>query len=352
MKSRSRTATGLAALLAAAVVLAGCSSSGKATTNAAENGATSSGTSSGTSSEPYVAIVQTNYTDPYAITLVCGAQTEAQKLGVRYRLFTAPLADAASAAAAVSAALLSHPKGLLLNNGIPTQFASQVKTLMQQGVPVVTWGPLEPSTQYMDELPDTTGTALGALLAKQFVASLGSTSGTVAVLGGQAGDAVENERWQPMVAALKAADPNIKVLPEQFDSYDISKGTSIVSSLLLGNPNLKAIIAVAGPETTAAAAAIQEAGKVGKVKVWGFDAPPAAIAALKRGIVAALATPPPFTRGVLQMQALAAYVKSHPNGGPVQPSSNGPHSHVAVLTQANVNSPAMQAYISKSTCSV
>lgn len=324
---------------AASMLLVACGTS--------QPGGTTSSAGASSSGKPLIAQVQGNTSDPFQVTLVCGATQKAKEMGVDLKVFSSPTMDASGAAANMSAALLSKPKGVIINEGQPAQFASQVRTLMNQGVPVVTWGALQPPTQYGIVTSNTNG----SLVADQFVQTVGTGGGTVAVLGGVSGQAVEDARWKPMVAAIQKADPSVKVLPEQFDNYTVSKGTSIVSGLMLAHPDLKMVIAIAGPEATAAGAAVAQATKAGKVKVWGYDAPPAAVDYLRKGIITALAAQPAYLWGQTEVEVMANYFKQNPSAsGPVKPNPTPTIVPLKVITKANVDDPASQPYLTKATC--
>lgn len=332
-----RNRLALAAAVGLTAVLAACGSSGSP--------ATSSGSASGSIK---LAGVISDATDPYWITVMCGGTAEAKKLGVSLKWFPATTSSAQAMSQNFSAALLTKPQGLYINPFSATQFSTQVTSLMGKGAPVIASAALSPSSEYTDTFINTAG----GPFVHQFLQELPSGSGSMVVLGGIAGIPVVEEEYAPLVAAVKASRPDIQVLPVQYDNFDVTTATQIISSLLLSHPNLKMIIAPAGPEGQGAAAAIEQAHKVGKVKIWAYDATPAEVQALKAGVISVLLAKPAAAIGAEAVQWLVAAIKADPKHAVIAPGS-GPKTALPVkeITAANVNDPSVQGYLYKGTCS-
>lgn len=146
--------------------------------------------------------------------------------------------------------------------------------------------------------------------------------------------------------------PGIKLLPPQYADFDRNKAASATSALMLAHPDLRAIYAVSGPEGEGAAAAVKQAGKQGKVKVFAYDATPGEVAALKAGTIDALLAQAAGTIGSEAVKTLVATIKDNPTGKAVQPMD--PHDKylpLKVLTKDNVDSSESAPYLYKSTCS-
>jgi ribose transport system substrate-binding protein len=88
---------------------------------------------------------------------------------------------------------------------------------------------------------------------------------------------------------------------------------------------------------------VREAGKSGKVKIVGFDAEPDEITALQQGTVQALIAQSPYTIGTDAVdQAVAALT-----GKATTPKIG---TKFTIITAANLNTPASQAAIYKTSC--
>jgi ribose transport system substrate-binding protein len=331
------TAAGLTAVLAA------CSSSGSPSA-----GGSSSSSGTGTTGTIKLAGVIANATDPYWVTVMCGGTAEAKKMGISLKWFPTTTSSTQAMSQSFNAALLTKPQGLYINPFSATQFSTQVKSLMSKGAPVIASAALSPAAEYTDTFIDTAG----GPFVHQFLKELPAGAGSVLVLGGIAGIGVIEDEYKPLLAAVKSSRPGIQVLPVQYDNFDVTKATQIVSSTLLAHPNLKMIIAPAGPEGEGAAAAIRQASKVGKVKIWAYDATPAEVQALREGVITALLAKPATAIGAEAVDWLAAAIKKDPSHGTIVAGA-GPKTALPVkeITKANVNDPATQGYLYKGTCS-
>jgi ABC-type sugar transport system substrate-binding protein len=333
----------LAAAVSLTAVLAACSSSGSSSTSAG-----GSGSSAGAASATRLAGVIANATDPYWITVMCGGTAEAKKLGISLKWFPSTTPSAQAMSQNFNAALLTKPQGVYINPFSASQFSTQVKSLMAKGAPVIASAALSPASEYTDTFIDTAG----GPFVHQFLQQLTPGAGSMVVLGGIAGIGVIEDEYKPLVAAVKASRPDIQVLPTQYDQFDVTKATQMVSSVLLAHPNLKMIIAPAGPEGEGAAAAIQQAHKVGKVKIWAYDATPAEVQALRAGVISVLLAKPAAGIGAEAVDWLASAIKANSSHAAIVAGS-GPKAAlpVKVITKANVDDPSTQGYLYKGTCS-
>ena len=83
----------------------------------------------------------------------------------------------------------------------------------------------------------------------------------------------------------------------QYDDDDPSKAAAVTKAALAKNPDLKGIFATNLFSAEGAATGIREAGKLGQVKIVGFDAGPKQVEDLKKGTVQALIAQKPAEIG-------------------------------------------------------
>jgi ribose transport system substrate-binding protein len=287
--------------------------------------------------------------DPFWVTLGCGARQEAAQLGVQYKDFSSTAGDTQTYSQLFSSAQLVKPNGIFVNPANPNQFVTQYKTLMSSGVPVVTVNSSDPPSQYKVVGTDTKNLPFLEQVAGLVPASGGS--GSMVVVNGIPGLVPVQVRLDPVVNAITSAHPGLKMLPTIYSGFDINKATSAVATDLIAHPDLKVIVAADGPDGQAAAAAVKQAGKSGKVTVIALDATPAEVAALKAGTITGLVAQSPLQIGEQQVKTLVDYIQAHPKGGavPVSPTAVGVPQHL--LTQSNINDPASTSWIYKSSCS-
>ncbi|RZT66464.1 monosaccharide ABC transporter substrate-binding protein (CUT2 family) [Microcella alkaliphila] len=288
-----------------------------------------------------------NATDPYWISVMCGADAAAKEAGVELKWYTTPTTSTDTMSQAFNAATLTEPDGLILNPFQATQFSTQVGELMQDGIPVVTSTPLDPATQYTD-VPLATD---GSNFVDEFMKILPEGPGSIVALGGITGIPVLDATWKPLEEAAAEQRPDITVLPTEYTDFDVTKTTQIVNGLLLAHPDLSVIIASTGPEGQGAAAAVQQAGKAGDVKIWAYDAVPAEVEALKDGVITVLAAKPAQAAGEKYVAVLLEAINDNPDKEAVSPLSPALDPlPLTIITQDNVDSPEAQAAMYKETC--
>lgn len=292
-----------------------------------------------------IAGVIPNTQDPFWVSIGCGAQAEANEIGVELKLFSTTTMDAAPLTAAFNAALLTNPQGIFANPANANQFVTQYQDLMARGIPVVTANATEPPAQY--KVLWATGDTAPYLA--DTLKLITADSGKMVVLGGIAGLVPLEVRYVPFVKALKEAKPGLTELEPIYSFFDVNKAQSALSAVLVANPDLKIIVASNGPDGIAAAAAVKAAGLAGQVTVIIFDAIPPGVGALKEGVVTALIAQAPFAMGAAQVDALVDYIKGgHTGAVPVSTELEG--IPLRLLTKDNVDDPANADYVYKASC--
>ena len=288
--------------------------------------------------------------DPFWISIQCGAAAEAKRLGAEFTWTAGATADAQQQAQNLQTVMLKRPDGVLLAPFSTSTFVSPVQSLMRKGVPVVLVAgtTLDKPVHYQSF---QTSASAGFAPMADLIAKQNSQGGSIGILGGTAGTNLKSARVDPMVRELAKSAPNIKPLKVEYDGIDSTKAATIVSSWILAHPDLKAVWAVTGPSAQGAAAAVEQHDKTGKVRVYAYDATPDEVAALKRGVISGLIAQSPIKQGQQAVAALVRYIKDHPDGGAVSPAK--PQTvdvDSKVLTPSNVDTPEGQKYVYRTKC--
>jgi len=287
--------------------------------------------------------------DPAWATMQCGATKQAKLMGAKLTWYsTATDTSSATQQANFNAAMLTKPDALLLVSWQPGTFSTQVRTLMQQGIPVIGINSImTPATERVLFVNSVDNSEFVKFIANQ----LKGETGSIGVLGGVAGVADAVLRWKPVIDQLRVVAPNLKALPTQFDDFNRTKASLAASAMIVANPDLKVIYSITGPEGEGAAAAVQQAGKAGQIKIYSYGANEAEVAALKRGVIAALNGQPLYGLGQDAVKAAISYLETAKKGAPVPQLDpvvvNVP---LKVLTKDNVDDPSSAPYLQKSTC--
>ncbi|GHF27447.1 sugar ABC transporter substrate-binding protein [Pseudolysinimonas yzui] len=323
-----RLTAGLATAATAVVLVAGCSSPSPADP-----------------ADITIAAVYQNLSDPFWQTIACGAQARADELGVDLQLFTSTDTDANAIAGNFETALLGEPDGVIATPFNNNQFVAQYTQLMADGVPVVSGNGTDPQVEYKNVYSDTdTGG-----LAEDVAGLIPEGAGTMVVLGGAPGIPPLEGRTVPFIEAVQEMRSDLTPLPIVYSGFDVNKATSDVAALIIANPDLKLVIAATGPDGVGAAAAIEQAGKVGEITLIAFDAVPPEVDALRSGTITALIAQDPFNIGASSVDAIVEYLEANPDGGAVEPDGSQPIKNV-LLTADNVDDPDNANYLYKTSC--
>jgi ABC-type sugar transport system substrate-binding protein len=282
--------------------------------------------------------------DPFFITLMCGATKEAKALGAVMEWRPIQGVGAQDLAANLDAVALTKPDAILISAN--PALSPRMGQLMAEGTPVVAVNvKIRPATAYADVVSEP-----GSKEFTTGVAGQVGTSGTVAILGGIAGSETLAARYQPFIDAMKEMAPNVKVLDPQFEKLNRTNAAAITSALLLANPDLKAVFAVAGPPGAGAASAIAQMGKTDQVKVFTYDATPEVVQGLKTGTITAALAQAPAKMGAIAVRTAIERAKRRTGGAVVRDESKNVNIPLKILTKENVSTPEAADYLYFSEC--
>jgi ribose transport system substrate-binding protein len=350
-RSLSVPAAGAAAALLLGVTAA-CSSSSSSTSSAsastgASTGASASGaaTTSGSSTggKNYnMTFIQGVAGDGFYVTMGCGIQAEAKKLGnVTVNIQGPSQFDATLQNPIIESVTASHPDAILIAPDDVSASRPPIAQAMAAGIKVVLVDTTltDPSGAVSQISSDNTAGGADAFAAvKQLVPG----GGQVFVVNTKPGISTTDERTAGFAAAAKA-DPKFSYVGVQYDNDTAALAAQVTLAELQKNPGITAIFATNLFSAEGAATGIRQAGKSGKVKVVGFDAEPDEITALQQGTVQALIAQSPYVIGTDAVdQAVAAL-----SGKTTTPKIG---TKFTIITNANLSSAASQSAIYKTSC--
>ncbi len=327
----------------AAVVLlaltAACSSSGS--TSSPTGGATTGGaTAAGKNYK--MTFIQGVAGDGFYVTMRCGIQAEAKKLGnITVNTQGPSKFDPTLQNPIIQSVTAAHPDAILIAPNDVSASRPPIAQAMAAGIKVVLVDTTltDPSGAVSQISSDNLAGGADAFAAiKQLVPG----GGEVLVVNVNPGISTTDQRASGFAAAAKA-DSKFKYVGMQFDQDSASVAAQVTLAALQKNPGIVGIFATNLFSAEGAATGIRQAGKSGKVKVVGFDADPAQVTALKQGTVQALIAQHPYDIGTNAVdQAVAAL-----SGKTTTPKIG---TKFTIITNANLNSADSQAAIYKSSC--
>jgi ribose transport system substrate-binding protein len=350
MKRSLSVPTAGAAAVALLALTAACSSSSSSSSSSAPSTSGASTSASGTapSSAPAtsgkaykLSFIQGVAGDGFYVTMGCGMQAEAKKLGDTVNIQGPSQFDATLQNPIIESVTASHPDAIMIAPDDVTASRPPISQAMSAGIKVVLVDTTltDPSGAVSQISSDNTAGGADAFAAvKQLVPG----GGQVFVVNTKPGISTTDQRTAGFAAAAKA-DSKFSYVGVQYDNDTAALAAQVTLAELQKDPGITAIFATNLFSAEGAATGIRQAGKAGKVKVIGFDADPDQITALKQGTVQALIAQAPYTIGTDAVdQAVAAL-----SGKTTTPKIG---TKFTIITNANINSAASQAAIYKTSC--
>jgi ribose transport system substrate-binding protein len=232
--------------------------------------------------------------DEFYITMNCGAQEKAKELGVSLEFQGPDEFDASQQIPVLDAVTAKSPDAILI---APTDtkalFAPITQAAANSKIVLVDTTLDDPSMAVSQIASDN---LKGGQTAGEELLKLIGGKGKVMVVNVKPGISTTDQRGQGFEQAVKGK-PGVTYLGQEYDDDDPAKAASIVSATLSKHPDLKGIFAANLFSAEGAATALRQAGKLGDVKIIGFDAGPKQVQDLKDGLVQALIAQKPADIG-------------------------------------------------------
>jgi ribose transport system substrate-binding protein len=299
-----------------AVVAAGCSST-KPTTSDTGGGSVVVSAQPSTSATPQVPLpdkAKKNYKvtfiqgvegDPFYITMQCGIQAEAQKLGVTVNTQGPQKFDPTLQKPIFDSAVNAKPDAILI---APTDVKAMQAPLAAAAaagtkIVLVDTTTQDPSYAVSAIASDNLG---GGKAAFDAIKQLAPQGGKVLAISVDPGVSTTDARVKGFADAA-GADSKYKYVGVQYSHNDPATAAQLVTAALQKDPDIVGVFAANIFSAQGSATGIQQAGKKGKVNVVGFDAGPDQVKALQTGTVQALIAQQPGYIGTVGLgEAVAA----------------------------------------------
>jgi ribose transport system substrate-binding protein len=330
MQVRKWAAT--ASVVGLAALVAACGSD--------NNSSSGSSGSSGSSKKNYkLTLIAGVKGDEFYITMNCGAKAEAQAKGATLDFQGPDQFDASQQTPIVNAVQAKKPDGVLIAPTDTKALYAPIKALADNGSKVVLVDTTLDQPDIAVSQIASDNTAGGEQAAKTLLQLTGG-KGKYLVINVKPGISTTDQRGAGFEKVIKST-PDATYLGQQYNNDDPAKAASIVTSTLAKNPDLTGIFATNLFGAEGAATGLRQAGKLGKVKIVGFDAGPKQVQDLKDGVVQALIAQQPANIG---KQGVDQVINAL-NGQPVQKKiATG----FSVITQKNLSSSQDKLY--KASC--
>lgn len=323
------------ALLAAAATfaVAGCGSSD-------DEGSAGTGTSAAGGDARKVTLVTGVKGDEFYITMACGAQSEADKLGVTLDVQSPDEFDPSKQTPIVNAVAASKPDALLIAPTDSAALYAPIKQVADGGAKIV----LVDTTLENDDVAVSqvaTDNYEGGKQAAKALADLIGGSGKVLLLGFRAGVSTDDLRGRGFRDG--AEELGLELVGTEYSDNKPEKAASIIKAALARDPDLKGVFATNSFASEGASTGLREGDAADDVKIVGFDAGPVQVDQLRQGLVQALIAQQSAEIGRLGVQQAVAALDGREVEARIGTGST-------TITEENIDSPESRAAMDKRTC--
>jgi ribose transport system substrate-binding protein len=333
---------GIATMLVAVAGTFGLAACGSDDDSSSSSGgsATAASSGSGGGKKYDVTLITGVKGDEFYITMGCGAQAEADKMGVNLNIQGPDKFDASLQTPIVNAVAAKKPDAVLIAPTDSKAMFAPIQQLSSGGAKIVLVDTtLDQADMAVSQIASD-NVAGGTQAAKALQQLIGSGGGKVAVVNVKPGISTTDQRAQGFEAGVKGSA--LKYVGQQFDDDDPAKAASITKSLLAKNPDLKGIFATNVLTAEGVASGLREAGKKG-VKVVTFDAGPKNVDDLKQGLIQGLIAQQPADIGKQGIDQAVAALKG-------QSTTKKITTGFVTVTKDNLDSPEAQGALYKASC--
>lgn len=248
---------------------------------------------------------------PFYETMACGAKAAAKRAGARITVSAPDSFDPSLQTPVVNAVTAQHPDAALV---VPVDQRAMIPPLRQMknaGITIV-----ELDQRVADDRLAVSriasDDAAGGMLAAQTLAKLVGRKGAVLVITAPPGSTAQDARTKAFAQQIRRY-PHMTYLGAQYQSNDVAKASSIITSSVTAHTDLVGVFSTNDVGTIGAVTGLKQAGKVGKIKLVGYDAAAAEVGAVRSGAAQALIAQDPYLEGQQGVsQALTSLRGSQP----------------------------------------
>lgn len=343
----NRRSAVLAAAVALALPVTACSSSkptgtGGASGTASNAPAATSITAPGKAKKNYnIQFIQGVAGDEFYISMQCGIQAEASKLGVTVNTQGPQKFDPTLQKPILDSVTANKPDAIVIAPTDITAMQTPLEVAAHNGskVVLVDTTTKDPSYAASAIASDNLGGGKAAFAA---IKQLSPQGGKVMVMSTDPGISTVDARAKGFEDAVKT-DPKFTYLGVQYSHDDPATASNLMTSSLQKDPDLVGVFATNLFAAEGTATGVRQANKGAQVKIVGFDAGPGQVKALRSGIVQALVAQQPAIIGQYGIDMAVAAL----DGGQVTPKVQ---TGFTVITADNINAADGKAAVYKSTC--
>lgn len=246
---------------------------------------------------------------PYFTACAKGAEEAAKELGNIELIYDGPTdGSPEKAASMVDRWVLKGVDVIAVSPNDPQVLAPAMKKAREKGIRVITWDADAPADAREFMVNQATAKEIGYALVDTMAKDLGGEepAGEVAIITASLTAANQNEWMKYMKERLAEKYPKLRLVATKPSNEDQRQAFQVAQDLMKAHPDLKGIFGISSVAFPAAAEAVKQAGKSGKVLVTGLATPNDMRAYVKDGTVKSVILWNTMDLGYLTIHAAAA----------------------------------------------
>jgi ribose transport system substrate-binding protein len=255
----------------------------------------SAGGTSTTAQKTYkMTFIPTNAADSFFVTMGCGAQEAARRLGVDLTIQGPPSQDVTKQIAILNSVIAKHPDAIIISPGDDKALEAPLKQAAAQGIKIVFVGKGEKDNSFVSGFFSTDEFG-GGQKAGELMTEITGGRGAVMALGGVPVPSL-GVRADGFTDAIRGS--GLDYVGNFYDpSFSVDKDVGIASGQLAKHPDMSGIYGLYGQQGENAVQAVRRAGKTGEVHVISFDPTPGVVKSLRDGAVDGIVVQLPGEQG-------------------------------------------------------
>lgn len=285
-----------------------------------------------------ISLITAAKNDDFYASMACGAKTAANRLGVDLSIQAPAEFDSSQQIPILNAEIAKSPDAIVIAPADDTALNSTLQQAKSDGAVVIT-----ADTTVNDPAIVTSAIRsdyeAATRMATERLSKLIGGEGKVLLIAGEPGATTQDDGKAGFEKGVQA-ESGLESLGTEYDSFDVTKTSAIVSATLSSDPDLAGIITLNGPSAPGVVNSLERAGKLDDVTYLSFDALPVQVEQLKRGQITSLVVQKPFDMGRIGVENAVAAL----DGKPVEKDVR---TDVVVATPDNVDDPGVSKYLYK-----
>ena len=295
-----------------------------------------------------IALIPGLTADGFYVTMHKGAEAAAKAVGANLIYQGAAEWNVSLQVPILEAVIAKKPAAILIAPNDKTQLIQPLKKAFDAGIQVVCVDTFIGTGVFQTGKGDAdfpisyvaSDNVLGGRMAARALAKAIGEKGKVYVSNVKPGISTTDQREEGFKDEMKKY-PGVQVLETQFNDDDANKAAAQVQAVIGRAPDLAGVFGANLFSASGTANGVKAAGKIGAIKLAGFDAPESIVAQLKDGTFELTIAQHPAEIGYFGFMAAYANATNNP-----VPTAIG--TGFSVMTKDNIDDPNIAKYLYKS----